>query len=167
FLFFAVTTISWCQSVDGAQGSPAPTPSPSPTVDDTHYASDNPVKFLRNLARDQKDIWTSPFKAKIQDLNWVLPIAGLSAGLINADAELSSRIKGTSSLGRHASTISNGGLGLALGGSGGLYLLGKIRGDDHQKETGILSIEAATDSLAVVEVFKFATQRARPTDGNK
>ncbi len=87
--------------------------------------------------------------------------------MVNADAELSSRIKGTSSLGRHASTISNGGLAAALGGSGGLYLLGKIRHDDHQKETGILSIEAATDSLAVVEVFKFATQRARPTDGNK
>jgi len=169
FLLLIVTTASWGQSVDGAEGSPAPapTPSPSPSIDDTHYASDNPVKFLRNLARDQKDIWTSPFKAKIQDLNWILPIAGLSAGLVNADAELSSRIKGTSSLGRHASTISNGGLAAALGGSGGLYLLGKIRHDDHQKETGILSIEAATDSLAVVEVFKFATQRARPTDGNK
>src|SRR5262249_3984629 len=92
---------------------------------------------------------------------------GLTAGLINADAELSSRIDPTSSFSRHASTISNGGLGLALGGSGGLYLLGKMRSDRHQQETGILAIEAATDSLFVNQVFKMVTQRARPTDGNQ
>ncbi len=58
-------------------------------------------------------------------------------------------------------------LALALGGSGGLYLLGKYRHDDHKKETGILAIEAATNSLVVGEVLKAVTQRARPTDGNK
>ncbi|HEU4415257.1 MAG TPA: capsule assembly Wzi family protein [Candidatus Angelobacter sp.] len=152
-----------------ANGGPTPTPTPAPVAaagDDANLASDNPVKFLRNLAHDQKDIWTSPFKAKIKDLNWIVPLAGLSAGLVNADAEISSRVSTTGTLGKHASTISNAGLGLALGGSGGLYLLGKIRGDDHQKETGILSIEAATDSLVVVEAFKLVTQRARPSDGN-
>jgi hypothetical protein len=135
-------------------------------VDDSRYASDNPLKFLRNLAYDQKDIWTSPFKARVQDLNWIVPLTGLSVGLINADAELSSRIKGTSTLGKHSSTISNGGVGLALGGSGALYLLGKYTGDDHKKETGILAIEAATNSLIVGEVLKAVTQRARPSDGN-
>ena len=47
-----------------------------------------------------------------------------------------------------------------------LYLLGKYTGDDHKKETGILAIEAATNSLIVGEVLKAVTQRARPTDGN-
>ncbi|HEY5028632.1 MAG TPA: capsule assembly Wzi family protein [Candidatus Angelobacter sp.] len=162
-------TATWAQSHDGPAATSPPTPAPTPVsqaVDDSHYASDNPFKFLRNLARDQKDIWTSPFKARVQDLNWIIPLAGLSAGLINADAELSSRIKGTSTLGKHSSTISNGGVGLALGGSGALYLLGKYTGDDHKKETGILAIEAATNSLIVGEVLKAVTQRARPTDGN-
>jgi hypothetical protein len=178
-LFFAVSTAAWGQSLHGAgdeaetdgagvASAPTPTPTPAPqAAGDSHQASDNPVKFLRNLAYDQKAIWTSPFKARIEDLNWIVPLAGLSAGLLNADAELSSRIDGTGSFSRHSGTISNGGLALALGGSGGLYLLGKYRHDDHQKETGILAIEAATDSLVVGEVLKAVTQRARPTDGNK
>ncbi|HEV7551275.1 MAG TPA: capsule assembly Wzi family protein [Candidatus Angelobacter sp.] len=135
-------------------------------MDESHYASDNPVKFLRNLGRDQKDIWTSPFKARVEDLNWIVPLAGVSIGLINADAELSSRIKGTSSLSKHSSTLSNGGVALLLGGSGSLYLLGKFTGDPHKKETGILAVEAATNSLVVGEVLKAVTQRARPDDGN-
>jgi hypothetical protein len=167
-LFCAVATAAWGQSVPAA---PAPTPIRTSAldpqnIDDSYRASDNPVKFLRNLARDQKEIWTSPFKIRVQDLNWIVPLAGLSAGLINADAELESRIKGTSTLGKHSSTFSNGGVAVALGGSGALYLLGKFRGDDHQKETGILAVEAATNSLVVGEVFKAITQRARPDDGN-
>src|SRR6185312_7487433 len=167
-LLFAATVASWGQATDGAQSSaPSPTPTPdSSTGKDTHYASANPVEFMRNLARDQKDIWTSPFKVKIQDLNWLVPMAGLTAGMLNADAELSSRVTTTNTFSKHSSTLSNAGLGLAIGGSGGLYLLGKIRGDSHQQETGILAIEAATDSLVVTEAFKLVTQRARPTDGN-
>jgi Capsule assembly protein Wzi/PAP2 superfamily len=168
-VLFITATATWGQSNGSAPTAPSPTPTPTPVphaVDDSHYASDNPLKFLRNLAYDQKDIWTSPFKARVQDLNWIVPLTGLSVGLINADAELSSRIKGTSTLGKHSSTISNGGVGLALGGSGALYLLGKYTGDDHKKETGILAIEAATNSLIVGEVLKAVTQRARPSDGN-
>ncbi|HEV7519969.1 MAG TPA: capsule assembly Wzi family protein [Candidatus Angelobacter sp.] len=168
-LLFVTTNAAWGQSSKSttASSTPSPTPTPLPhAVDESHYASDNPVKFLRNLGRDQKQIWTSPFKARVEDLNWIVPLAGVSIGLINADAELSSRIKGTSSLGKHSSTISNGGVALLLGGSGSLYLLGKFTGDPHKKETGILAVEAATNSLVVGEVLKAVTQRARPDDGN-
>jgi hypothetical protein len=166
-LFVAAT--SWGQSAGSPAASPAPTSTPTPAshgVDPSHYASDNPLKFLRNLAHDQKDIWTSPFKARVEDLNWIVPLAGLSIGLINADAQLESHITGNSTLGKHASTISNGGVAVFLGGSGALYLMGKYSGDDHKKETGILAIEAATNSLIVGEVLKAVTQRARPIDGN-
>src|ERR1041384_417483 len=132
-LLFALSSHAWGQFLDDAGGSPVPsaTPTPTPSIesDDAHYASDNPGKFLKNLARDQKDIWTSPFKARIQDLNWIVPLTGVSVGLINADSELASRIKGTSTLGKHSSTLSNGGVALLLGGSGSLYLLGKYTGD--------------------------------------
>src|SRR5215469_11646816 len=129
FLLFAATAASWGQATDGAPSSnPSPTPTPNSAGQDTHYASANPVEFMRNLAHDQKDIWTSPFKVKIQDLNWLVPMAGLTAGMLNADSELSSRVTSTNTFSKHSSTLSNGGLGLAIGGSGGLYLLGKIRG---------------------------------------
>lgn len=168
-LVFAVSTASWGQAVDGAASTPAPSPAPTPipSTNNTHYASDNPVQFIRNIGRDQKAIWTSPFKVRIEDLNWLVPAAGLTAGLINADAEMSSRINPTNTFAKHGSTISNVGLGLAIGGSGGLYLLGKMRSDDRQKETGLLAIQAATNSLIVTEVLKVVTQRARPTEGNQ
>src|SRR5258707_2254138 len=166
-VLFVTTTASWGQSSNTVPSAPTPTPTPvQHAAGDSHYASDNPLKFLRSLAHEQKDIWTSRFKARVQDLNWIVPLAGVSIGLINADAELESRIKGTSTLGKHSSTFSNGGVALMLGGSGSLYLLGKYTGDDHKKETGILAVEAATNSLIVGEVLKAVTQRARPDDSN-
>lgn len=124
-----------------------------------------PGPLLRNIVYDQKTIWTSPFKARIEDLNWIVPLVGLTAGMINADAELSSRIDTTGTFSRHAGTISNAGLAAAVAGGGGLYLLGKIRSDDRQRETGIVAGEAAINSVIVAEVLKVVSRRERPTDG--
>jgi capsule assembly protein Wzi/PAP2 superfamily protein len=152
-------------------GTQDPTPTPPKTTqprnqdDGYSEASVAPGAFLKNLGRDQKAIWTSPFRARIQDMKWLVPMIGLTAGLINADAELSSRVSPTGTLSKHSSTISNAGLAVAMGGAGSLYFLGKLHSDDHQRETGILSGEAAINSLIVVEALKLVTQRERPTDG--
>jgi PAP2 superfamily. len=47
-------------------------------------------------------------------------------------------------------------------GAGGLYFLGLLTHNEHQRETGFLSGESAIDSLFVVEALKFATGRQRP-----
>ena len=169
-VFFVSATTIWGQSSDAGVASVSPPlPTPTPVAQATSHfrpASDSPTGFLRNLGQDQKDIWTSPFKIRTQDLNWIIPFTGLTLGLINADAEISSRITGTSTLSVHSNSISDAGVGLLLGSSGGLYLLGKIKANDHQKETGILALEAATNSYIVGEGLKLVTQRARPNDGN-
>ncbi|PYP82464.1 MAG: capsule assembly Wzi family protein [Candidatus Angelobacter sp. Gp1-AA117] len=121
---------------------------------------------MRNFAIDQRDIWTSPFKIKVNDLNWLLPMAGLTAGLLNADAELSSRIDPNGSFSSHSSTISNAGLAAAVAAPAGMYILGKWHGDDHQREAGILSGEAFLNAYLVNEVFKITTRRERPNEGN-
>lgn len=149
-----------------APARPQPSPKPETMKRILRPASAVPSDIVRYLALDQKDIWTSPFKVRVQDLNWILPLAGLTAGAINADAELSSRINTTGTFARHSSTISDAGLALAVGGAGSLYFFGRMRHDDHQRETGILGVEAATDSLVVTEVLKLVTRRARPTDSN-
>ncbi|HKT49768.1 MAG TPA: capsule assembly Wzi family protein, partial [Candidatus Angelobacter sp.] len=164
----------WCMrgqtSSDQTSGSGLPSAPPSKTprnaaVDESHPATVVPGPLLRNIAYDQKQIWTSPFKAKIQDLNWIVPIIGLTAGMINADAELSSRIDPTESFSRHAGTISDAGLAAAVATGGGLYLIGKARSDDHQREAGIVAGEAAINSVIVAEVLKMVSRRERPTDG--
>src|SRR5258708_37883581 len=121
---------------------------------------------MKNIGRDQRDIWTAPFRARVEDLKWIVPMVGLTAGAISADSELSSRVNQNGTIGKRAGTISNGGLAAALGGAGGLYLMGKWRSNDHQKETGLLAAEAGLDSFVVVEALKAVTQRQRPTDGS-
>ncbi|MCU1308051.1 MAG: hypothetical protein JWN45_2746 [Acidobacteriaceae bacterium] len=130
-----------------------------------HHASLAPSIFAKNFAQDQKDIWTSPFKLRIQDLNWLLPLTGVTAGLIASDSELSSRLSNTSSLASHSNTFSNAGLAAFVAGSGGLYLAGKWKGDEHRSESGILAGEAALNSIVVGEALKAAAERERPTDG--
>ncbi|HET6841819.1 MAG TPA: capsule assembly Wzi family protein [Candidatus Angelobacter sp.] len=150
---------------DSSSSSTVPAP-PADRPDNLHEATAAPAGFVRNMVFDQKNIWTSPFKLRVQDANWLVPLAGLTAGAINADSELSSRVSPTGTFSRHANTISNGGLAAALGGAGGLYLVGKLRSDDHEQESGILAGEAAANSLIVAEVLKFSTQRQRPLDGS-
>jgi membrane-associated phospholipid phosphatase len=93
-------------------------------------------------------------------------MAGLTAGLISADSDISSGISTTSALAKHSNTFANTGAALLVAGGGGLYFIGRWKGDDHAKEAGILAGEAAIDSFVVGEVVKIATQRERPTDGN-
>jgi hypothetical protein len=152
-----------------ATPTPAQTPAPSSQViksstEIERPASVAPSAFIRNLAFDQKTIWTSPFKARVRDLHWIVPMVGLTAGLINADQEISSRIDPTGTLAKHGSTLSNAGLAVAVAGGAGLYLMGKVQDDDHKRETGILAGEAAVNSLIVVEALKTVTRRDRPED---
>ena len=153
-------------SQSGTSASPPKDPAPPQVKDERPLASAAPGALLKNFALDQKIIWTSPFRARTKDLNWIVPLAGITAGMINADAELSNRIDTTSTFSKHASTISNAGAALAIGGTSGLWVLGKMRSDERQQETGILGGEAVLNSLVVTEVLKLATQRARPSDGN-
>jgi hypothetical protein len=48
-------------------------------------ASESPVPLFKNLLQDQKDIWTSPFRMKPADLEWAVPFAGITTGLIMTD----------------------------------------------------------------------------------
>ena len=127
-------------------------------------ASDHPSLFLRNFAKDQKDIWTSPAHVQLHDLNWILPLAGLTGGMISSDAEVSSRITNPSLI-SNSGTFSDVGVGVLLAGSGGLYLMGRWGSNPHQKETGILAMEAAGNGFLVSEGFKVMTQRQRPLEG--
>ena len=52
-----------------------------------------------------------------------------------------------------------------VAGGGGMYLFGRLGGNEHARETGVLSSEAAIDSAIITEVLKFATQRQRPNEG--
>jgi hypothetical protein len=120
--------------------------------------------FLKHLAEDQKQFWTSPAHIQTKDLKWILPGAAVTAAFIASDSWLSKQVPvshiATSKTFSDYTAYSMIGLG------GGAFLLGKIRHDDHLSETGLLAGEAAIDATAIAYAFKEITQRQRPYQGN-
>src|SRR5258705_6644795 len=78
--------------------SPTPTPSPTPRVG-----------FFKNVARDQKTIWTSPFHLKREDVKWLVPLGLTAAALIATDRHTSSWVDRNGSLIKVSHKVSLGG----------------------------------------------------------
>ncbi len=56
------------------------------------YADDPPdnrlgLSLLKNIGRDQKAIWTSPGRVRFADATWLVPLGGLTAGLLATDRD--------------------------------------------------------------------------------
>jgi membrane-associated phospholipid phosphatase len=131
---------------------------------DGQSVSLGPSQFLSNLLDDQARIWTSPAHVNHQSVWWLLPAAGITAGLIVTDTDVENSI-GTSNAHR-SQQLSNIGLGAYLGAAGAFYGIGKLKRDPHAQETGFLSVEAATDSLIVGTSLQQLFNRVRPDDRN-
>ena len=119
--------------------------------------------LLKNLADDQKAIWTSPAHIRLGDATWLVPFAGLTAGFLVTDQDASFHLSHTPSTLQHYTSFSNYGLAGLAGAGAGLYLLGKATNDEHKRETGVLSGEAALDGLIVSSAIGIATGRELPT----
>ncbi|MBZ5523748.1 MAG: phosphatase PAP2 family protein [Acidobacteriia bacterium] len=126
---------------------------------------DHPRYLIKHLAQDQAAIWTSPFKIKATDLKWIVPLAGITTGLMVTDRTASFE----ATRGTHVNTsktFSDAGLALAGASSAGFYLVGWANGNRQMRETGVLGGEAMVDGLVVSEALKYAFQRQRPIEGN-
>lgn len=132
---------------------------PQPEAD----PSENKVVTLpRQLLRDQIGIWTSPARIRLSDATWLVPLGGFAAGLLATDSDISRHLSvapDTLLRYRHLSVY---GVYSMAGGGAGLYFLGLMSRNEHQRESGLLSGEAAVDSLLAVEALKYATRRQRP-----
>ncbi|HEU5408473.1 MAG TPA: capsule assembly Wzi family protein [Nitrospira sp.] len=63
---------------------------------------------------------------------------------------------------RHWNMLSDAGLAGALGTAGTFYVFGRTTGNPHPRETGLLSAQAAINSLLVSSAVQGITRRARP-----
>ena len=98
---------------------------------------------------DQKEIWTSPLRLKPADAEWLIPVAGLTTGMILTDASFSRSLSNKPSTLNLFQDMRNGGVAALGAASGGLYLWSMRTHDPHQRETGLLAGEAVLDSLVV------------------
>lgn len=123
--------------------------------------------FLKHLAADQKEFWTTPLRMNRSDAKIVMPFAAFTGALIASDSWLSRQLPSApSSLLTRSNTASNYALYSLMGVAGGSYLMGHIRHDDRLSEAGFLSGEAALNSTAVTYLLKTAMQRPRPLEAN-
>jgi membrane-associated phospholipid phosphatase len=120
------------------------------------------LPFVKHLATDQEQFWTTPVRLRMKDLKWIAPFAGVTAGLIASDSWLSRQIPDDPSQLKRSRDISNYTLYSLAAVSGGSFLLGQVTHDDHLRESGMLSGEAAINSTAVAFLLKAITERPRP-----
>jgi len=156
---------------DGAEQSTKTNWSPvesreSSKADSSSYSRWSIKNLGSDFAGDQKDIWTSPAKIRFADSVWLVPFAGLSAGLFVADRETSRHRPSAPATVQKYRNLADAGVGALAGIGGGLVLWSAVSHDEHQRETGFLAGEAAIDSLVVVEALKYAAGRERPYQGN-
>lgn len=101
---------------------------------DTQYPSER--LFVHNLVCDQKQIWTSPFRIRLKDAQWLVPFAGVTTGLIVTDRPTSAELSRGSNI-NLSNHIADTGVALAGAGVVGLYGLGRLQSNDHLRETGV------------------------------
>lgn len=157
------------EAQDAPQETAAPDTASMDSRDRIFYAGDTerwkPLagKLLGNTLLDQKEIWTSPFHMRRQDVKWWVGIAGVTAVLIATDHRTIGTFEnsqGQVSWGNNISRI--GASYTLLPVVAGFYGYGVWKDDPKPREVGVLGGEALLDSLIVVEVLKTVAGRNRP-----
>jgi hypothetical protein len=151
------------QQTGGANGPAAPD---APETPQPNEPRNKLVTLPQAILHDQIGMWTSPSKARFSDATWLVPLGGLTAALFVTDSDYSRHLSNDSNKLSRYLHISDYGAYSMAGGAGGLYFLGLLNHNEHQRESGFLSGEAAVDSLIAVEALKFATGRQRPMQDN-
>ncbi len=140
------------------QASPTPQTAPTPSLE---------KQFFKNILRDQKAIWKSPFGLSGRDAKWLVPLGLSTAALIATDRRTAAFVGRGGGLPAVSRGFSSGGSVYATGGvAAGLYIIGRSTGNRRMRETGLLATEALIDSGIVTWAIKFTTQRQRPYKDN-
>jgi hypothetical protein len=116
----------------------------------------------RAFLHDQIGMWTSPAKVRFSDATWLVPLGGFAAALFATDSDVSRHLSNTPNTLNQYRHFSDYGAYSMGAGAAGLYALGLITNNEHQRETGFLSGESAIDALIAVEAIKYAAGRQRP-----
>jgi len=122
--------------------------------------------LMHHVAQDQRSFWTSPSRLRTEDLRWILPSAAFMGGVFASDSWIARQVPDSPSQLKRSRNISNYATFSLMGLTGGSSLLGLIKHDDHLREAGLLSDEAAVNSIAVDYLLKTITQRPRPLESN-
>ena len=97
------------------------------------FSDDNP---LIRFVSDQKQIWTSPARIRLEDTEWLVPVAAVSSGLFLTDESLNHSLPNNPTRLHRFDQVRNGGVAALAAASAGFYLVSLKTHDPHQRETG-------------------------------
>jgi hypothetical protein len=124
--------------------------------------------FFTHLLREQKTIWTSPFKLKRSDAKWLVPLAATTAVFLVTDKAANKHFTKRQGVLETSSQVSRLGEGYTTFAFAGLaYTLGRFTRNERMQETGKLGIEALINTSIAVGGLKYAFGRKRPTAVNE
>jgi membrane-associated phospholipid phosphatase len=185
FLFLNITLVgsSWAAAAQLAgepcadqQAQASPKDDRTPQTDRTsgdsseaglkepHLALNPTHKGFGDFKRNEKAIWTSPLHVKRDDLKWLLPLGGVTAGLFATDKRVLEAVgdsKGQLDASHKVSLL--GSAYVTLGVAGSLYAVGSLAHNDRTRETGLVALQALIHGQIVFQGLKLATQRDRPS----
>jgi len=142
-----------------ASPSPSPSPTPTPTLES---------QFFKNIWKDQKTIWTSPFRLEKSDAKWMVPLGIGTMALFTTDRMTGDEINEADRQLTVSKAISYAGSAYALGATAGaFYFIGRGTHNYRARETGILSAQALINASIVGGALKLISQRGRPDDGSE
>ena len=155
-LVIASTAVA--QTIGTAQ---SPTGSPQ-----TQQHSTRPP-YIKEFLRDERNLWASLVKKDTYTSHGMkkygIPLMLLSGSLIATDSSTIEFLPNTEDQRVWSGRVSQIGAGYTLAAvSGGTYLIGKISGNKHAQETGLLALHAFGHSSIVTAAVKQATNRRRP-----
>ena len=97
-------------------------------------------------------MWTSPFRLRLEDSRWLVSFAGATTGLIMTDRTTAFELSRDKHI-NLSNHIADAGVALAGAGVLGFYGLGRLKSNDHLRETGVLAGEAMLNSVVIDEVL--------------
>src|SRR5215217_1220434 len=159
---FAMILLAAFLSAAGSTHAQRPSPEPSPAPPELEK------ECLKNIARDQKAIWTAPLRLQRADAKWMMP-AGIGAlALFTTDRITGDEIAHSERQVKASRIVSYAGSVYGISAAAtAFYLVGRKANDARARETGILTAEAFINSLIVSGALKEITQRARPLAGSE
>jgi membrane-associated phospholipid phosphatase len=118
-------------------------------------------RAAKRIWRDQEELWTAPFKKP--NLKWDAMVLLGTGALIATDRQTVPDVS------QHAIDVSSNISNAAIYGTGtaagSIWIAGLISNNPHQKETGLLTLEALTDAMPVYTLLQVIAGRERPGEG--
>jgi membrane-associated phospholipid phosphatase len=114
-------------------------------------------------------MWTSPFRHSTYRSHaitkYIIPFTVIAGTLIATDSQTGEVLPNTTDQEIWSGRVSQFGAWYSLSGlSGATYLMGRLTGNAHATETGLLGLQALGHAQVAVFAFKQLTNRERPRD---